>query len=123
MLRVLAGSLIGGLLLATPVAAQSVGTAPQEAAVPSAQELANQMIHTLDGDEIGSVRDVIIDHNGEVLALVFETGGFLGVGESLRVVPVDRVRVNEQGVFLDLPEDMIADLPTQKEWTDRHDKL
>lgn len=54
-------------------------------AVPAkGREASNLMgaeVKTTRDEEVGSVSDLIIDHNGQVLAIVVGVGGFLGMGE------------------------------------------
>ena len=48
-------------------------------------------------ENIGEVEDLVVDmENGEVIAVIISTGGFLGLGESLSAVPVAVLRYDEQ---------------------------
>lgn len=46
-----------------------------------ASNLIGASVRTTDDDEVGSVSDLIIDENGQVVAIVVGVGGFLGMGE------------------------------------------
>jgi sporulation protein YlmC with PRC-barrel domain len=50
-----------------------------------------------DGNEsVGSINDLLMDKGGTIKAVVIGVGGFLGVGEHLVAVPIDKVKfVNE----------------------------
>ena len=53
---------------------------------PSSGFHADELIGTTirsrpDSDDIGTVRDLIIDENGQVVAVIVGVGGFLGMGE------------------------------------------
>ena len=54
-----------------------------------------------DGNEsVGSINDLLMDKGGTIKAVVIGVGGFLGVGEHLVAVPIDKVKfVNEPGSF------------------------
>jgi len=106
--------LIGTALVSASVLAQ---TAPSLAQQSSAAQAARsgQFMHTLqtgqwraskligvdiygydkdnrnDRDKIGDVSEVILDHNGNVEAVVIGVGGFLGVGEKEVAIPFKSV--------------------------------
>ncbi|WP_421917655.1 PRC-barrel domain-containing protein [Mameliella sp.] len=42
---------------------------------------------------IGSIDDFIVDENGEVMGLVAEVGGFLGVGDKYVMLPMDETKM------------------------------
>lgn len=44
-------------------------------------ELMGVNVHTLDDQNIGSVSDLIVDKDGQIVAIVVGVGGFLGMGE------------------------------------------
>ncbi len=43
-------------------------------------------------DSLGSINDLLTDKNGDIKAVVIGVGGFLGVGEHLVAVPLDKVK-------------------------------
>lgn len=48
-------------------------------------------------ESIGEVEDLVVDmENGEVIAVIVSTGGFLGIGDSLSAVPVAVLRYDQQ---------------------------
>ncbi len=54
-----------------------------------------------DNDEsLGSINDLLMDKGGTVKAAVIGVGGFLGVGEHLVAVPLDKIKfVNEPAAY------------------------
>lgn len=69
-----------------------------------ASTLADATIIGNDGEEFGSISDVVIDRNsGHVGFVTFETGGVLGIGSETRIAPweaLERVQENEFRVAL-----------------------
>lgn len=49
-----------------------------------------------DNDKIGDVKDLILDHNGMVQAVVIGVGGFLGLGEKDVAVPFKTIEWQQQ---------------------------
>lgn len=46
-----------------------------------ANDLSGAMVKTTSGRDVGTVDDLIIDENGQVIAIVVGMGGFLGMGQ------------------------------------------
>lgn len=44
-----------------------------------------------DGEQIGSVDDILIDRDGNVLGIIVGVGGFLGIGERDVAIPIEAV--------------------------------
>ena len=51
-----------------------------------------QPVYSPSDESIGEIRDVLIDEDGEISALIIGVGGFLGLGEKNVAVPFDAVR-------------------------------
>jgi sporulation protein YlmC with PRC-barrel domain len=49
-------------------------------------------------ESIGSINDMLTDKNGDIKAVVIGVGGFLGIGEHLVAVPMDKVKFVEEPV-------------------------
>ena len=49
-------------------------------------------------ESLGSINDLLADKSGNVKAVVIGVGGFLGVGEHLVAVPLDKVKFVDQPV-------------------------
>lgn len=59
------------------------------------RSLLDASVKTAAGEEVGSVKDLIIDENGQVMAVVVGTSGFLGLGE--KDVAISWDRINQAG--------------------------
>jgi sporulation protein YlmC with PRC-barrel domain len=108
--------LAGSALLATVAFAQSP-TAPAETSKAPAPATASDMSSSYQGswraskmvglsvyndsnESLGSINDLLTDKSGNIKAVVIGVGGFLGVGEHLVAVPLDKVKfVNEPIVY------------------------
>jgi sporulation protein YlmC with PRC-barrel domain len=49
-------------------------------------------------ESVGSINDLLMDKSGNIKAAVIGVGGFLGVGEHLVAVPLDKVKFETQPV-------------------------
>ncbi|MCK1514908.1 PRC-barrel domain-containing protein [Bradyrhizobium sp. 190] len=49
-------------------------------------------------ESLGSINDLLSDKNGDVKAVVIGVGGFLGVGEHLVAVPIDKVKFVDEPI-------------------------
>jgi hypothetical protein len=49
-------------------------------------------------ESLGSINDLLADKNGDIKAVVIGVGGFLGVGEHLVAVPIDKVKFVDEPV-------------------------
>ncbi|CAN7752789.1 PRC-barrel domain-containing protein [Bradyrhizobium sp. LjRoot220] len=105
--------LAGSALLATVAFAQAP-TAPAETKAP-APATASDMSSSYQGtwrtskmiglsvyndknESLGSINDMLTDKNGDIKAVVIGVGGFLGVGEHLVAVPIDKVKFTTEPV-------------------------
>ena len=66
-----------------------------------------------EGEEVGDVEGILIDEQERrVRFLEIGSGGFLGIGETKRLVPVDAVtRVEEDRVHIDTTRSQVAGSP------------
>jgi hypothetical protein len=90
------------LASASPAHAQQDGgaglrEAPGEVMVEpfnkSSTELEDMNILSNEGEEMGEVEKVLVDGNGQPVAITAEIGGFLGVGEKIVVIGLDRLEL------------------------------
>jgi PRC-barrel domain len=90
------------LASASPAHAQQAGSAvlreaPGEVMVEpfnkSSTELEDMNILSNEGEEMGEVEKVLVDGNGQPVAITAEIGGFLGVGEKIVVIGLDRLEL------------------------------
>jgi sporulation protein YlmC with PRC-barrel domain len=102
--------LMGTALLATAAFAQTptattdrANMAPAAASDSSsyqgnwrASKLVGLSVYNDNNESLGSINDLLTDKSGNIKAVVIGVGGFLGVGEHLVAVPLDKIKfVNE----------------------------
>jgi sporulation protein YlmC with PRC-barrel domain len=64
------------------------GAVHSDSSLIRVSELLGQDVKTSGGDDLGTVKDLGIDlTNGRIATAVISSGGFLGIGDQLRVVP------------------------------------
>ncbi len=69
---------------------------------------------------IGSISDLVIDEDGQILAVIVEVGGFLGLGQKYVAIPWDSVErtLNEKGdgyeLHVSASKDALTDAPEYK---------
>ena len=56
-----------------------------------AGDLIGAEVTTIDDEDIGAVEDLVIDSDGQIVAIVVSVGGFLGMGEKNVAIGWDRV--------------------------------
>ena len=59
----------------------------------SSTEVEDMNILSDEGEEIGEVERVLVDGNGQPVAITAEIGGYLGVGQRIVVIGLDRLRL------------------------------
>jgi sporulation protein YlmC with PRC-barrel domain len=74
-----------------------------------ASNLMGATVRTPRDEDVGSVSDLIIDANGQVVGIVIGVGGFLGMGERDVAIGWDRVTKSGRSDELDLRIDMTED--------------
>ena len=77
-------------------------------------------------ESIGEVEDLVLDmKNGEVLAVIISSGGFLGIGESHSAVPVSSLSYDDNARTLGttLTKEQLGKAPQfdKDEWSDHND--
>lgn len=77
---------------ATGAVASTQGAAPRfmtrmEANQMMASDLIGTRVVSTNNESIGDINDVVVDRNGQVMAVVVGVGGFLGIGEKNVAVP------------------------------------
>ena len=100
--------LIGSALLATAAIAQTpaitdrANMAPATATDSTHQgqwrtsKLVGLNVYNDNNESLGSINDLLTDKTGNIKAVIIGVGGFLGVGEHLVAVPLDKIKfVNE----------------------------
>lgn len=77
-----------------------------------------QRVYNPSDETIGEVRDVLIDRDGKIAALIIGVGGFLGLGEKNVAVPFDAVRRAEKDknwhLLMNTTKDALEEAPGYK---------
>jgi sporulation protein YlmC with PRC-barrel domain len=72
---------------------QRVQIAWEDADEQSANKLSGKDVRGSDNEKIGNIKDFIVDaQSGKILYVVISSGGFLGIGDTLRLVPFNAVQ-------------------------------
>jgi hypothetical protein len=84
-----------------PTTNQSPSGAPgagvsQQTGEYMAEDIIGASVRNQQNDNIGSVTDLLIDHNGQVRAAIVSVGGFLGIGDKHVAVPWNQMQVRAQ---------------------------
>jgi sporulation protein YlmC with PRC-barrel domain len=61
-------------------------------------KLVGLSVYNDSNESLGSINDLLADKSGDIKAVVIGVGGFLGVGEHLVVVPIDKVKFVEEPI-------------------------
>ena len=137
MKRLIAAATLG-LLLATPVVAQTT-TAPQTGAAPAAvkpmnapagmfysergewraSKLMGLKVKNAANETIGDINEILIDKSGKVAAVVIGVGGFLGMGErhaavAFSALQVTRDKDSNPVITVNITKEQLKSAP---EWT------
>ena len=62
------------------------------------------------GDEIGEVDDVLMNASGEIVAVSAEVGGFLGIGDTEGVFPLDQLTLQGDEFVTSLTKEQVEAL-------------
>ena len=100
--------LAASAMLVTVAFAQSPGATTDKAAPAAAatdtsfhgnwraSKVVGLSVYNDNNESIGSINELLMDKSGSIKAVVIGVGGFLGVGEHLVAIPLDKVKfVNE----------------------------
>ena len=82
--------------------------------VLSSSSLTGDSIKNESGEELGSVKDIMIDlEDGSVAYLVMSSGGILGMGDKYFAIPWGMVRVDleDKSVVIDASEETFENAP------------
>jgi sporulation protein YlmC with PRC-barrel domain len=112
--KYMTAGLVGTALLATAAFAQTpTATTDRANMAPAAvsdsasyqgnwraSKLVGLSVYNDNNESLGSINDLLTDKSGNIKAVVIGVGGFLGVGEHLVAVPLDKIKfVNEPVVY------------------------
>jgi len=96
-----------GTAAVAPGAASGVGMP-----LARAESIVGTKVVGANGRDSGEVENLLIDRSGQVRAAIIEWGGFLGLGQSRAVVPIDQLRFGAAGerVRMDLTREQLERL-------------
>lgn len=81
-------------------ASESASASSQSLARVPLDQLTDKEIITQNGEELGSVEDIVADPHGGQAGFVVSVGGFLGIGDTKILVPADEAQLsNDQIVW------------------------
>lgn len=69
----------------------------------SAREMIGVPVRGEQGEEIGDVKDIIVDRNGNISKVVVEVGGFFELGDQHIGVPWKDIKIGEDMEFVQVP--------------------
>lgn len=110
--KTITAALAGTALLATMASAQTpttqtpaatgdhaTGTSMRESSLKGdwrASKVVGLKVYNGENENLGSINDLLMDKGGNIKAVVLGVGGFLGMGQHLVAVPLDKIKfVNE----------------------------
>jgi hypothetical protein len=99
--------------------ADQVGTLDLSAVLVQASFLLNREVVDLEGDNIATVNDFVVDsESGRILYIILSYGGVLGLGAGERAVPLSVFAWNpELKMTLTVDEELLDNLPTvESDW-------
>lgn len=79
----------------------------------SEEDLRGRTVKDKDGNDIGTVADLLIDDRDRRVRFVrVESGGFLGLGEAKVFIPIESIaRITDDEVFIDQSREYVAGAP------------
>jgi len=76
------------------------------------EDVRGEMVVDTNNDELGTVDELLIDESeGRVRFLEVGSGGFLGIGEEKRLIPVDAVTSIDDNVHIDKTREQVVGAP------------
>lgn len=121
----LSGVVAAGMILAVS-STVIIANAKDKSGVLKASELIGMKVQGSDGKNLGKIRDLVIDRDGDVEYAVLDFGGFLGVGDKYFAVPWDALQRTENGkkIALDTTKRDLKKAPgfDKNHWPDFSDR-
>ncbi|CAM4239063.1 PRC-barrel domain-containing protein [Vreelandella rituensis] len=71
----------------------------------TAESLMDTEVFGIEDEEIGSVENVLLNDQNEIVAIIAQVGGFWDIGDTHVLVPWEEVNVHEEGVSIPIHED------------------
>ena len=110
--KTLTAVLTGTALLATVASAQTPTAIPDRAGTASSDTMSSSQlqgdwraskvvglnVYNDKNEKLGSINDLLMDKSGNIKAVVLGVGGFLGMGEHLIAVSLDKVKFSSEPI-------------------------
>lgn len=79
----------------------------------TAEDIRGRTVYDMNGDEVGTVKDLIIDRDeSKVRFIELGAGGFMGIGEDTFLIPIDSITaIDDEGVHIDKTRAHVAGGP------------
>jgi hypothetical protein len=74
-----------------------------------ASEIMDADVYTPSGDKLGDVSDIVLDENGNALAISVGVGGFLGIDQTYVAIPMSKVSLEHEASGLRVVADVTKD--------------
>lgn len=83
-----------------------------QSAALTGEEIVGQPVYSLDGEEIGTVANVVADENGESKFAVVDVGDFLGIGGKQVAIDIRNLEMSADGrIQSDVTSDLLQSMP------------
>jgi PRC-barrel domain len=77
----------------TPTRIQAPDTSATSTHAWKASDVIGQSVYTMDDQEKGKIKDLMIGPDGKIAYAAVSFGGFLGIGDKLFAVPMDAIHI------------------------------
>jgi hypothetical protein len=74
------------------------------------EQIIGQTLYSADGTELGEITDVVMRQGGTKPEFLVAAGGFLGIGERSVLIPIDRVRMENDRLTTSMSKESVGDL-------------
>ncbi len=83
----------------------------------SSSTLTGQSVHNMNNENIGEIKDLMIDpNNGEIVYAVLSFGGFMGIGNKLFAIPMEALQFSDiehnDTIRLDVNKEKLENAPS-----------
>jgi len=77
----------------------------------AASRVIGKPVENVQGEQVGKVEDLVIAKGHRASYAVLSVGGFLGVGQHMVAVPIDRLQLQGDKVLYDITREQLGALP------------
>jgi sporulation protein YlmC with PRC-barrel domain len=82
----------------------SIGNAPNE--------YVNKEVYSRSGEQLGTIKDVLVGPDHKMTAVIINVGRYLGIGDKEVAVPFSALQINNQRTVIDTTKDALQAAPT-----------